>query len=379
MLFPNLTFWQNILIVVGFVGLVAYAAAEAVARLARLGFVKLMGEPGIDLTAPLVRRPIRLIRATVFALILFVLTPPALKAAGVRLPYGLEADAVARWVFHSGLRIGLVIIIAVLFVRVATVLIRRFEEAVSQGEGLEFLERAKRARTLGAAVESVIVVLVAGVALLTVLRELDVDIRPVLTAAGIGGLAIGFGAQTLVKDVISGFFLLLENQVRVGDVAVINGTGGLVEAINLRTIVLRDLEGVVHVFPNGAISSLSNRTRDFSYAVLDIGVAYKEDVDRVMGLLRQVGDDLRADPVMGPSILEPLEMLGVDAFADSQVILKLRIKTVPLKQWEVARELRRRIKKAFDAAGIEIPFPHRTIYWGEASKPWKIAMHADGP
>ncbi len=375
MRFENVAFWQHIMIALGLVALVAYGLAEVVARLVRLAFWKATGATPVDLAAPLVRRPIRLVRATVFLLVAMALVPPALKLAGVPLTYGLEADAVARWFFESGLRIGLILISAVLVTRVARTLIRRFEEAVSQGEGLDALERAKRARTLGAVVESVVIVVVVGTALLTILHELDVDIRPVLTAAGIGGLAIGFGAQTLVKDIISGFFLLLENQVRVGDVAIINGTGGLVEAINLRTIVLRDLEGVVHVFPNGSVTTLANRTREFSYAVLDIGVAYKEDVDRVMAVLRQVGEDLQADPGFSPSILEPLQILGVDDFADSQVVLKLRIKTVPLKQWEVARELRRRIKKAFDATGIEIPFPHRTIYWGEASRPWQVQMH----
>lgn len=377
MTLSDLTFWQQLLVALAVVLVAAYGAADVAARLVRLAFLKVMGEAPVDLAAPVVERPTRLVRVTVFLLTALALVPPALKLAGVPLAYGLEADALGRWFFHSGLRIALVAIVSLLVVRVATTLIRRFEAAVSQGEGLDALERAKRARTLGAVVESVVMVLVGGVALLTILRELDVDIRPVLTAAGIGGLAIGFGAQTLVKDVISGFFLLLENQVRVGDVAVINGTGGLVEAINLRTIVLRDLEGVVHVFPNGSITSLANRTREYSYAVLNVGVAYKEDVDRVMAVLRDVGAGLAGDPAFAGSILAPLEVLGIDEFADSQVTIKLRIKTVPLKQWEVARELRRRIKKAFDVAGIEIPFPHRTIYWGEASRPWRVEMTAN--
>ena len=207
-------------------------------------------------------------------------------------------------------------------------------------------------------------------ATLMLLRELNVDIMPILTGAGILGLAVGFGAQTLVKDLIAGFFLILENQIRVGDVASINGTGGFVEAVNLRTVLLRDLEGVVHVFPNGSIETLSNLTKDFSYYVIDVGVAYKEDTDAVTDVLSEVGAELAADPDYRLSVLEPLEVLGVDAFEDSQVTIKIRIKTVPLKQWAVGRELRRRIKTAFDAKQIEIPFPHVSVYFGEASKPF---------
>ncbi len=152
--------------------------------------------------------------------------------------------------------------------------------------------------------------------------------------------------------------------MRVGDVAIIDGTGGLVEAVNLRTIVLRDLSGTVHIFPNGSIGRLSNMTRDFSYYVINLGVAYKEDVDKVIETLREVGSTLTDDPAYRSDVLEPLEILGVDDFGESQVTIKMRIKTIPLKQWDVGRELRRRIKSAFDARGIEIPFPHRTIYFG---------------
>jgi len=206
---------------------------------------------------------------------------------------------------------------------------------------------------------------------LMVLRELDVDVMPILTGAGIVGLAVGFGAQTLVKDLISGFFLILENQVRVGDVARINGTGGLVEAINLRTVVLRDLEGIVHIFPNGSIETLANLTKDFSYALIDVGVAYKEDPDNVIAVLGEIGAELAADP---HHRLNALAILGVDGFEASQVTIKIRVKTVALKQWEVGRELRRRIKRTFDARGIEIPFPHLSVYFGEASRPFALSQ-----
>jgi len=196
-----------------------------------------------------------------------------------------------------------------------------------------------------------------GVVLLVMLHSFGLNITPFLTGAGILGLAVGFGAQTLVRDVISGFFLILEDQVRVGDVAAINGVGGLVEAINLRTIVLRDAEGTVHVFPNGAITTLANRSKDFSYYVVDLPISYREDPDRVAAVLKQVAEGMQADPAFAPSILEPLEMMGVDAFRDWSVVLKMRIKTVPTKQWQVGREFRKRLRRRFTEEGIEVPYP----------------------
>jgi small conductance mechanosensitive channel len=192
-----------------------------------------------------------------------------------------------------------------------------------------------------------------------ILRELHVDIAPVLAGAGIVGLAVGFGAQTLVRDIISGFFLILEDAVRVGDSAVVNGVGGLVEELNLRTIVLRDGEGTVHVFPNGAITTLANRSKDYSYYVIDLGVSYREDPDHIMDVLKKIGAELQEDPAYAPFILEPIEVLGVDAFGDWGLTLKMRIKTVPLKQWDVGREMRRRITKTLGDLGIEMPYPAR--------------------
>ncbi len=188
-----------------------------------------------------------------------------------------------------------------------------------------------------------------------ILNELGANIGPVLAGAGIVGLAVGFGAQTLVRDIISGFFLILEDQVRVGDVAAINGQGGFVEAINLRTIVLRDFDGTVHTFPNGGITTLANRSKDFSYYVIDLAIPYQEDPDQVIALLQEVGAELQKDDQFGPLILAPVEVVGVDGFGDWAVTVKLRIKTMPLKQWEVGRELRKRILKTLDAHGIEHP------------------------
>jgi small-conductance mechanosensitive channel len=196
-----------------------------------------------------------------------------------------------------------------------------------------------------------------------------VNVTPILASAGVVGLAVGFGAQNLVKDFVSGFFLILENQIRVGDVAIINGTGGLVEAITFRTIVLRDQAAVVHVFPNGSINTLSNMTKDWSAYVIDVGVAYREDTDRVVEVMRRVAGELQSDPQYGSAMLEPIEIIGVDAFTDSAVIIKARLKTLPIRQWMVGREYRRRLKKAFEAENIEFPFPQRTVLMADAKAP----------
>jgi small conductance mechanosensitive channel len=352
--------------------IVALLVAEVAARLARAALLGIAGrEPGIFFGSRIVRRPIRITRAVMFVAALGALVPPAFELAGVPLAAGLELTVLADWLLGPGLRVLLIGVMAYVLMRIVASAARRLEDEMShEASAVDVIERIKRARTLSRLLQNAFSIIVLALAALMILRELEVDVMPVLTGAGIVGLAVGFGAQTLVKDLISGFFLIFENQIRVGDVATINGTGGLVEAINLRTIVLRDLEGVVHIFPNGSIERLSNRTKDFSYYVVDVGVAYKEDTDHVVAVLREVGAELAADPDYRTSVLEPLEVLGVDAFEDSQIVIKTRIKTVPLKQWEVGRELRRRIKKAFDARSIEIPFPHLSVYFGEASAPF---------
>jgi len=366
--------WATLVIALLAVGALAYLIGEVAARLVRTVFVNVSGDVGgAGFQGQVVGRPIRVTRAAVFVAALVALIPPALQLAGVTVPVGLAPMVLTGWLLGSGLRIVVIALITYLLIRVITFAAERLEDQLAHDPSVfEAAERAKSARTLGRLVQNALTALLIAVAMLMVLGELNVDIMPILTGAGILGLAVGFGAQTLVKDLIAGFFLILENHVRVGDVAKINGTGGLVEAINLRTVVLRDLEGVVHVFPNGAIETLSNLTKDFSYYVVDVGVAYKEDTDAVTDVLREVGAELAADPLYQGAVLAPLEVLGVDAFEDSQVTIKIRIKTVPLKQWEVGRELRRRIKKAFDAKQIEIPFPHMSVYFGEASKPFSF-------
>ncbi len=251
---------------------------------------------------------------------------------------------------------------------------RHIVEVMSQHAGGPVVELEKRAATLGGIFRKTVSVLIWVIALVMALSTAGFNIGPILAGAGVVGLAVGFGAQNLVRDVISGLFMLLENQIRVNDVAIINGTGGLVEEINLRTTVLRSLDGVVHIFPNGTINSLSNMTREYSYYLFDIGVAYKEDTDRVVDVVKQLADEMMEEEGFKADILAPLEVLGVDKFADSAVIIKARIKTVPVRQWAVGREMNRRMKKRFDELGIEIPFPHQTLYFGEASKPFQLQL-----
>jgi small conductance mechanosensitive channel len=258
--------------------------------------------------------------------------------------------------------------------RIIKLAVAQVEHFVRQKDGAA-IEAQKRAQTLGKIINSAAAVVVVSVSVMMILSEFSMNIMPIITGAGIAGLAIGFGAQNLVRDVISGFFIILEDQIRVGDAATINGVSGNVEAIKLRTTILRDFNGTVHIFPNGEIKQVANHTKEYSYYAIDVGVAYKENVDEVMDLLRETGSELLEDPQFAKLILSPLEVLGVDSFGNSQVTIKMRIKTQPQQQWVVGRELRRRIKNAFDSHKIEMPFPHMSVYFGEASKPFEINLH----
>jgi small-conductance mechanosensitive channel len=259
------------------------------------------------------------------------------------------------WLLATSLRIAVIAIAAYLVIRVGSAAARRFEREMSRGTGLDAVERTKRAQTFGRFLQRTLSVVVAVMAGLMILRELDIDITPVLTGAGIAGIAIGFGAQTLVRDIISGFFLIFEDQVRVGDVVNVNGQGGLVEEVNLRTLVLRDEQGAVHIFPNGEVKTLANMSKDFSYYVITVGVAYDDDVDRAVEAITDAAASMMNEPGFKPYILAPLEVFGVDAFEPGQLVVKARIKTVPLKQWLVGRELRKRIARIFSERGIHMP------------------------
>lgn len=272
----------------------------------------------------------------------------------------------------TGLRVILILLFSWLAIKLLHKLIHRLEVHLTQKsreQGEPPSESEKRIETIVRLVKQATLLALCVTVGLVLLKEVGVEIGPIIASAGIVGLAVGFGAQNLVRDFISGFFIILENQIRVGDVAIVNGTGGLVEAINFRTVVLRDLGGVVHIFPNGAINTLSNMTNEWSAYIFDLGVAYKEKTDRVVEIITRVAQGMQDDEEYGALILEPPEIFGVDQFADSAVVIKGRIKTKPIRQWQVGREFLRRIKLAFDEHHIEIPFPHRTIYFGEESKP----------
>jgi small-conductance mechanosensitive channel len=276
---------------------------------------------------------------------------------------------------EASLRILLITIVAYVAVRAIRFGLIKFEHVLltwREREDKERIANEKRVKTLTGMLRTICLTLVWVIGIVMSLDQIGLDITPILAGAGIVGLAVGFGAQNLVRDIINGFFMILENQIRVGDVGVVNGTGGLVEAISFRTITLRDQSGTVHIFPNGTVTTLANMTKDWSAYVMDIGVAYKEDTDRVVEVMREVGENLRNDQQFGRKMLEPIEILGVDAFGESEVVIKARIKTLPIEQWSVGREYRRRLKKAFDREKIEIPFPHRTLYMGEASPPWLV-------
>lgn len=271
------------------------------------------------------------------------------------------------WLITVLPRLLLILLVAAVVMRLANLLLKRLRPVVlgrlKRGGAVEDGELDKRLDTLFGILKSVIKVILWLILVMLILRQLGIDVAPIIAGAGILGLAVGFGAQELVRDFISGFFLLLENQVRAGDVAVVNGTGGLVESVGLRTIVLRDLSGTVHVIQNGKINSMSNMTKEWSAIVFDIGVAYDSDIDQVMKVMREVDEQLRGDEAFSQLILEPMEVFGVDAFGANEIVVKGRIKTRPIQQWAVGREYRRRLKAAFDREGIEIPFPQRTLHF----------------
>ena len=279
------------------------------------------------------------------------------------------AQQVTTWFWDHGTRVVVIVVLAVTLVRVGRGFIRRFFSRITGEDGSE---SQKRAETLGALLGYVVSAAIVIVAATMVLGELGVSIGPVLAAAGIVGVAVGFGSQQLVQDVVSGFFILMEDQIRVGDVIEAAGHAGLVEGVTLRTTRLRDLTGSVHYIRNGKIDVVSNMTKEYSFYVFETGVAYREDVDEVIAALKQVDETLRSDPDFAELVLEPLEVFGVDKFADSAVVIKSRVKTKPIQQWRVGREFNARLKKRFEQLGIEIPYPHLTLYMGQDK-------HGDAP
>ncbi len=361
-LFEGYPYWARATLAIASVLGVSYLLAELLSR----GLVAVVARVSRHVDGDLAQRratrgALRVVRMVVTLLLLATLVFPAMSLVGIRSSVGLTPEGLGEWATGSGLRIVLIALLSWLLIHVVALVVRRLEGNPGPAGTVDVIERAKRARTLGTLIQNTVDVLVSTIAALMILRELRVDITPILTGAGIIGLAVGFGAQSLVKDIISGFFLILEDQVRVGDVANIDGTGGLVERITLRTIILRDESGTVHVIPNGSIQRLSNLTKDFSFYVTSISVGYREDTDHVVRALAAVADQLLDDPRFAPFMLGPLEVMGVDRLGDSAVDVKVRLKTVPIKQWVVGREFLRRVKIAFEEAAIELPAPQRRV------------------
>ncbi|HSH44653.1 MAG TPA: mechanosensitive ion channel family protein [Longimicrobiales bacterium] len=273
-------------------------------------------------------------------------------------------------------RIALILVVAFGVYRLLRVFTRRLEREVDEDDLVRKRLREQRAQTVASLLNNIGLVVVSGLAVLMILGTF-VEIGPLLAGVGVLGLAVSFGAQSLVKDLISGGFMLVEGQFAVGDVIRVGETAGTVEKITLRTIVLRDINGIVHVVPNGAVEILSNMTKGWSRAVLEIGVAYKEDADRVMDVMLDEAMSLYHDPEWHALIVEEPAVPGIERFDDSAVTIRVMFKTLPLKQWDVARQYRRRIKKRFDQEGIDIPFPHRTLYWGQEQDPALARVAAD--
>ncbi|TDU25588.1 small conductance mechanosensitive channel [Panacagrimonas perspica] len=270
---------------------------------------------------------------------------------------------------QASIRVAIVLIVWWVLSRVVRVLLGRVESRLLRDVAADqplSMEDRKRVDTLMRLLRQIVTVFLFVTLALVMLMQLGIAVGPILASAGVVGIAVGFGAQSLVRDIITGFFFVMENQVRVGDVAVINGTGGLVEAMTLRTLVIRDQAGTVHVFPNGSVDTLSNMTRGWSAYVFDIGVAYKEDPSAAIAVIRATAEGMQSDPSFADKIIEKPEIFGVDKLDESAVVIKGRIKTLPIKQWEVGREFLKRVKLALDEAGIEIPFPHRTLVFASS-------------
>ncbi|HMT80109.1 MAG TPA: mechanosensitive ion channel family protein [Azonexus sp.] len=254
------------------------------------------------------------------------------------------------------MRIALIIALAAGAQSLITKLLPRLREAIASQQ--ESLEGMQRVRTLSRVVRYALTVAVSVITVLLILGEFGISVAPLLGAAGVAGIAIGFGAQSLVKDYFTGFFLLLENQIRLGDVIETGGKTGVVEELTLRYLRLRDYAGNVHYVPNGQITIVTNMSLGHAYAVIDLGVGYGEDVDRVIAEMRTIGEELRHDQDYAPQILDALEIAGVEQWADSSIIIRCRFRVTPNSQWGVRREYLRRAKQRFDREGIEIPFPH---------------------
>jgi small-conductance mechanosensitive channel len=281
----------------------------------------------------------------------------ALSRFGIGEPR-LDPRLLIGWALAHGVNLIIIVVGGFVVVRAARLVIEQLQYNIARRHSPSDLEGGRRAAPLGGILTNLVTASVVFIAILMLLRELSIDVVPILTGAGIAGLAIGFGAQNLVRDVISGFFLILEDQVRVGDLARINGVAGTVEQVHLRTIMLRDEEGAVQVFPNGTITALANLSKQFAYAIVDVRVSYNEQIDRVLGTILEVGAGMKADATWGPLLLAAIEVLGVVSLADGLATIRVRFKTAPFNRGQVANELRRRLIGVFVRRGIR-PYADR--------------------
>lgn len=253
-------------------------------------------------------------------------------------------------------RIGFIVIIATAVSEIAAFAISRLLQRSARRS--HDLRRAAQMRTLVPVLNGVMHTLIGAIALMMALSEIGINVGPLIAGAGVLGIALGFGAQSLVKDFLTGVFFIVEDIVSIGDIVRIGDSSGLVEAMTLRTIRLRDFDGTLHIFPYGEAQVIHNSTRNFSFYVFDLSISYSADINEALQLMRNVGEQMLHEPPHKDAILEPIEVVGVDALADNGVKVKARIKTKPGQQWGVGREYLKRIKHAFDQNGIEIPFPH---------------------
>ncbi|HJZ77382.1 MAG TPA: mechanosensitive ion channel family protein [Vicinamibacterales bacterium] len=336
----------------------AFVAAYVIVRLAGwlvhrlLTTLEVVGSENREAVHARARQMMRALTALAYSIAALASISLALERFGVNEPTWNPRQFV-HWLLVHGVNIAIILVVAFVVTRGANLAIENLQLKLARRHATTDFEWQRRAATLGGILTSLVTATVGFVVILMLLRELSIDVLPILTGAGIAGLAIGFGAQNLVRDVISGFFLILEDQVRIGDVARINGVGGTVEQINLRTIVLRDGEGAVQVFPNGTITTLANLSKQYAYAIVDMGVAYHENIDRVIGTMREVGATMEKDPAWGAVLQAPLEVTGVESLADGVATIRAKFRTQPLNQGKVANELRRRLMSAFVGRGIK--------------------------
>ncbi len=273
-----------------------------------------------------------------------------------------KTGGLKQWLLSHGIRILFIIIGYISIVFLVKFLTKKFVRLVEDENRSTRNEREKRAETIASIINTTSWIFFGIIVLFMILREFSFNLTPLLTGAGVAGVAIGFGAQSVIRDFLQGFFILAEDQLRIGDVVEIGEHTGVVERITLRTTRLRSLDGNVHIIPNGEIKAVVNMTHGWSRALVDVDVAYKEDLDRVITIMENVAGGLQKEEKYKDFIVEKPQVLGVEKLADSGITIRLIVKTTPQKQWGIKRELRKRIKKAFDAAGITIPFPQLTLH-----------------